>query len=87
MICSHCQGTGHLPDVDPLEHLRAACRTNGFQISWDDRVREDTAAALLGIEQKTLRNWRYALDPRTPAFVKRNGRAMYELAAIAIALG
>jgi hypothetical protein len=87
VICPHCQGSGHLPDADPTDQLRAACRDNGFPVSWDDRVREDTAAALLGIEPKTLRNWRYSLDPRTPAFVKRNGRAMYELTAIAAALG
>jgi hypothetical protein len=84
MICPHCQGTGHLPD--PLGGLLAACQAKGFAISWDNRVREDVAAALLGIEPKTLRNWRYSLDPRTPAFVKRNGRAMYELAAIAALL-
>ncbi|MCF2514437.1 hypothetical protein LVY65_05070 [Sphingomonas sp. G124] len=86
-ICPHCHGAGYLPEVVPLDQLRAACRANGYPISWDNRVREDAAATLLGIEAKTLRNWRYALDPRTPAFVKRNGRAMYELAAIAAALG
>jgi hypothetical protein len=87
MLCPHCEGTGHLPEADPTAQLRAACRANGFAISGDDRVREDAAAALLGIEPKTLKNWRYQLDPRTPAWVKRNGRAMYELAAIAAALG
>lgn len=89
-ICPHCKGAGHLPDRDPidqLDQLRAACQANGYPVTWDDRVREDAAAALLSIEPKTLANWRYALDPRTPAFVKRSGRALYELASIAAALG
>lgn len=86
MLCRHCGGTGHEPEADQVANLRAACRANNVTVSWDDRVREDVAAALLGIEPKTLRNWRYSLDPRTPAFVKRNGRAMYELAAIAAAI-
>jgi hypothetical protein len=86
VICQHCGGTGHQPEADPVADLRAACRANNFTISWDGRVRENAAAALLGIEPKTLANWRYSLDPRTPAFVKRNGRALYELAAIAALL-
>lgn len=82
--CPHCQGTGRLPDADPLEHLRAACCANGFPVSWDGRVREDATAALLGIETKTFETGAIRSTPRVTGrpilslLARLNGRSWAE---------
>lgn len=67
-----------------VEALRTVCRARGYWLAPDDRVREDTAAELLGIAPKTMKNRRY--EGAGLPHVIRAGRPLYALADIATAL-
>jgi hypothetical protein len=81
MLCPHCQGTGHLPTVNPVEQLREMCLERGMFVSHDGMVREADAAALMGLAPRTLTNWR--ANGRALPFVKRAGRPLYALTDVA----
>lgn len=83
--CPTCGGTGDIPD-DPVDAviaaMRAACRSQGFVVAWDDRVRDVAAAWLLdGRATGTLANWR--AQKTGPTYIERNGNVLYLLADIA----
>ena len=82
-ICPNCGGTGHISETaeDRADQLRRACSERGIWVSADDRVREESAADLLGVAVKTMRNWRYGARPI--AAVTRSGRPLYALADLA----
>lgn len=81
-MTSCCPACGQLlPQADPVEQLREACRSRGVWLSYDDRVREADAADLIGLTVKTLRNRRYQ-DAPLP-FVMRLGRPLYALTDLA----
>lgn len=82
---SCCPSCGRELPRDPveemIERLREACRERGAFVSWDGHVSERTAAALLGREMGTLRNWRSLHRPLK--FRKLNGRIEYQLNELA----
>lgn len=83
-----CCGRGVRPQADLLteevERLRQSCRAGGHLVTPDDRVREETAAALLGLAVGTLRNWAYSGGPLR--FTKVAGRRTYRLDDLAALL-
>lgn len=85
MTTCTCPTCGQPLPTDPIasmtERLREACRDNGYFVTWDNFVSERTAAAMLGREPGTLRNWRTAHRPLP--FRKLHGRVQYQLADIA----
>lgn len=52
-----------------------------YAIDGQFRVRVPTAMRLLGVSENTLRNWR--ADKTGPAWIRRNGRILYTLTALA----
>lgn len=84
MTCT-CPTCGQPLPADSVEQmvdrLREVCRERGAFVSWDGHVSERTAAALLGREPGTLRNWRGQHRPL--AFRKLHGRVQYGLADLA----
>jgi len=85
-----CCGRGVRPKADLLaeevERLRQSCRAAGHLVTPDDRVREETAAALLGLAVGTLRNWAYSGStlPFTTVARRRTYR-LEDLAALLLA--
>lgn len=75
-----------LPEADrgPVAELRAWCAENGHPVYALDRVSEATAAAILGREPGTLRNWRAQGAPL--AYVRIRGRVSYRLEDLAAAM-
>lgn len=61
--------------------LLAACREAHIFVSGDQRVHEETAAALIGLAPGTLANKRATGDG--PAWFRVGGRATYRLTDIA----
>jgi hypothetical protein len=65
-----------------VSEMRAWCRENGITpLDFDERLREDTAAAALGIAAETLRSHRQAGDG--PAYVRVRVRVSYRLVDLA----
>ncbi|WP_418648799.1 hypothetical protein ACNQFN_10980 [Thauera butanivorans] len=62
--------------------LEAWCRENKHWVSADGRVREATAAELVGMSAGTLRNRRCALNP-VMAFYLAGGRVTYRIEDVA----
>lgn len=56
--CRHCGRLPYDDEQNTVEALRQHCLDNDLTILPGDRVREDTAAILLGRSVNTLRNWR-----------------------------
>lgn len=85
MTTCTCPTCGQPLPTDPaeqmIERLRDACRDIGAFVTWDGFVSERTAAALLGREPGTLRNWR--TTHRDLPFRKLHGRVQYQLSDIA----
>ena len=80
-VCSCCGGTGRVPAADPVAELRAWAESRGHVVLPGDRVAEHVAAAMLGREPGTLRNWSYSDRPLP--FVTVRGRRTYRLTDIA----
>lgn len=81
--CPHCNGTGQVPDQDPVAKLRAWCMENGHHISPDDSVYEEAAATILDRKPGTLRNWRTSGGPLPFHRSGRTGRVRYSLEDLA----
>lgn len=80
--CPTCgQSIRPVPVETRVAELEAACRAHGFLVTPDGRVREDTAAALLGLAAGTLRNWSYG--ERQLPFVRVARRRTYRLVDLA----
>jgi hypothetical protein len=62
VTCQCCAGTGKVEVADGLEEIRRECREKSIALLPGDRVRLRDAAKLVGIEYKTLRNWRSERD-------------------------
>jgi len=67
--------------VVTVDELRRWCLENGRVVLPVDRVREDTAAAILDRSPETLRHWRS--NERPLPFTLIRGRATYHLADLA----
>lgn len=78
--CPHCHGTGRAMDADAVAELRQWAESRGHVILPGDRVQEHVAAAMLGREPGTLRNWSYGARPMPFTVVR--GRRTYRLADI-----
>jgi len=82
--CPHCGQA--MPEEDRLaaaaRELADSCRAQGYLVTPDGRVREDAAAALLGMAPGTLRNWSYLEDDRLP-YVRVARRRTYFLSDLA----
>lgn len=68
-----------------VRQLADACREQGHMVTVDGRVREDAAAAVLGLAPGTLRNWAYIEQPLPFTRVAR--RRFYKLADLVEFLG
>jgi len=84
-LCPCCGSK--LPSIDDrladrMRELERACRTHGYLVTPDGRMREETAAELLGLSAGTLRNWSYMEPPPIP-FTRVARRRTYRLADIA----
>jgi len=84
----HCPACGQpLPREDAIDArvqaLRQYCEEHEYTIFPGDRVREDAAAKLVGLEPGTLRNWFYRQDTRLPGERDRARRRMYRLEDVA----
>ena len=66
---------------ETLEIFRAHIKSRGHQMTPDERIREKTAADLVGVAPKTLRTMRAGLQG--PAFIKIAGTVWYRLNDIA----
>jgi hypothetical protein len=83
--CPHCGFL--LPEQRPaveVEDLRRFCRDRNLVIFAGERVTEETAAAILGRQSSTLRNWRCEGAPlRFSRSGQGRGRIYYYLADLA----
>ncbi len=83
--CPHCGGQ-LLINEEPavtVEALRRWCQKNGHVIYPIDRVRPETAAAIMGINVTTIRNRRSLGLPPTYIKASRGRSVSYSLEALA----
>jgi hypothetical protein len=66
---------------DDVSRLRQQLQARGFAVSVDDHVRSAAAAAVLGIQPTTLRNWRSVGNG--PDWIVRRRAPWYALKALA----
>lgn len=75
--------SGARAEIDAQEFaLLASCRSWGAPLTGDGMVREATAARVLGVAAKTLRNDRSGA--RRWPFVKRGGAVFYRVRDLAV---
>ena len=79
--------SGHIDEdfAAVVAELRAWCQDAGIHVGPDDLLDGKNAAALLGISEGSMRNWRCCYGERIPS-VRRGRRVYYRLEDLAAAL-